>query len=71
MGGIGNVLFEMLTGLPPFYTPGDDIKTVEKIMKRKIAWPDKSKMFVAVRLFQFVVTQPHNTILPGQGWQCA
>jgi hypothetical protein len=25
-----------LTGLPPFYTPGDDIKTVEKIMKRKV-----------------------------------
>ena len=38
---LGNVLYEMLTGLPPFYTPGDDMKTVEKIMKRSIRWPDK------------------------------
>ena len=71
---LGNVTFELLTGLPPFYcqgkyphhlllmsfiyntslasvhcevsegqdlrsTAGDDIRTVEKIMKRKIVWP--------------------------------
>ena len=37
---LGNVCFELLTGLPPFYCQNDDIETVEKIMNRKIKWPD-------------------------------
>lgn len=38
---LGNVLYEVLTGLPPFYCHGDDLKTVERVLKRKIAWNTK------------------------------
>ena len=37
----GNVLYEILTGLPPFYCQGDDLKTAERAIKRKIIWNDK------------------------------
>ena len=36
---LGNVMYELLTGLPPFYSQNDDIKTVDCIMKRQIEWP--------------------------------
>jgi cGMP-dependent protein kinase len=38
---LGNVLFELLTGLPAFYCDGDDLRTVQRILKRKLAWPEK------------------------------
>ena len=34
-------LYEVLTGLPPFYCHGDDLQTVERVIRRKIKWSDK------------------------------
>ena len=38
---LGVVIFEMLSGLPPFYCRDNDLGTVNKILHREIDWPRK------------------------------